>query len=348
MWEDVFLFIVDETSMLGANALAVIDERLRIITQHNVLFGGILILFVGDFYQLVPVKDIPVYQTTKLSSDKNPIVQARKVHGTLLWQELTACIILTVQHRQTDPQLLSILKNLRTNTATQRDIDTLNTRVNCHKTDAKWANAVYITPNNKDRQHLNRQAILNFANVTKQKLRTCWSKDTLARKPLPLNFQAIVDNLPPSPSIPPRFLQLGQNMPIIITRNINKSIGIINGARGTVYGYSHNEESTNNEYHSPFEHIFVTIPEITTSLPNLPPNTVPLKAVTKTFEHNHNALKFNVSRKQLPIEPAFAITTHKGMIQPMSNDINNWPLTPLCYTRSRKNPAERNYKSGGL
>ncbi|XP_065665455.1 ATP-dependent DNA helicase pif1-like [Hydra vulgaris] len=53
--EQVSLFLLDETSMIPKHALNAIDRLLKDICKNNFPFGGKIILFGGDFRQILPV-----------------------------------------------------------------------------------------------------------------------------------------------------------------------------------------------------------------------------------------------------------------------------------------------------
>jgi len=55
LFNNVVLVVIDEMSMLSPAFLAQIDARLRIVSKHDVPFGGYKVLLMGDFYQLPPV-----------------------------------------------------------------------------------------------------------------------------------------------------------------------------------------------------------------------------------------------------------------------------------------------------
>jgi ATP-dependent DNA helicase PIF1 len=61
--EVIKYFIIDEKSMVGCRMLALIDMRLRqaFPEQQNQVFGGRSVILVGDFGQLTPVLDEPMY-----------------------------------------------------------------------------------------------------------------------------------------------------------------------------------------------------------------------------------------------------------------------------------------------
>ncbi len=53
----VQLLVIDEISMLGKSIIEKLDVVFRVIRKTPKPFGGIQVLFAGDFYQLPPVKD---------------------------------------------------------------------------------------------------------------------------------------------------------------------------------------------------------------------------------------------------------------------------------------------------
>ncbi|CAG8690619.1 9574_t:CDS:2, partial [Scutellospora calospora] len=66
--QNIIYLIIDEKSMIGRRMLALINLRLRqAFPEHNnTPFGGRSIILVGDFGQLPPVLDHPMYTTTIL------------------------------------------------------------------------------------------------------------------------------------------------------------------------------------------------------------------------------------------------------------------------------------------
>jgi hypothetical protein len=113
-WVNARLLIIDEISFMGVTTMAILDQKLRVLMQnHTALFGGIHILFCGDFRQLHPFNSKPLY-SSEIS------------HQT--WVNSITCYIeLVGTHRFTEDP--AILGRLRNGLHTPSDIDAINARV---------------------------------------------------------------------------------------------------------------------------------------------------------------------------------------------------------------------------
>ena len=60
-WKDIDILIIDEVSMMSKKIFEMLDAIGKAIRKNNRPFGGIQMIFSGDFYQLPPVgnKDEP-------------------------------------------------------------------------------------------------------------------------------------------------------------------------------------------------------------------------------------------------------------------------------------------------
>ncbi|EFZ03292.1 DNA helicase PIF1, ATP-dependent [Metarhizium robertsii ARSEF 23] len=91
---DIKYLIIDAKSMLGLRQLSWIDDRLREAFPHRneEFFGGLNILFVGDFLQLFPVLQKPLYY------DKE--VQGVEIKGRNAYRHFDKSVFLKVVQRQ--------------------------------------------------------------------------------------------------------------------------------------------------------------------------------------------------------------------------------------------------------
>jgi len=92
--------IIDEVSMLGQKTLAWVDKRLRQATgaQHEPL-GGLSVLLLGDFAQLPPVGDRPLFAKSSIGGFT--------FHGYTVYRMFSTVVILTQVLRQAgaDPHI---------------------------------------------------------------------------------------------------------------------------------------------------------------------------------------------------------------------------------------------------
>jgi ATP-dependent exoDNAse (exonuclease V) alpha subunit len=96
------VLIIDEISMLGASTLQMVDQVARAVRQRPEPFGGLQVIFVGDFFQLPPI-----------------VRQGEAVEYAFMspaWQAARPLICyLTEQFRQEDELLLGLLTSIRRN-----------------------------------------------------------------------------------------------------------------------------------------------------------------------------------------------------------------------------------------
>ena len=161
-WANARLLIIDEVSFMNVHDVDNLDKKLRILTRrYNNLFGGIHILFCGDFRQLEPVTPRPLYSP---------------FHGDKKWISAINCYVeLLGLHRfSDDPEWGRILTRLRNDVYTQHDIDAINARFIQNRDDIP-RDASYCTYGNADRTAIN-------AGIFVQVLKAHYSESNTAPK----------------------------------------------------------------------------------------------------------------------------------------------------------------------
>lgn len=112
-------YIIDEMSMIGQWMLTWIDKDLRQGTgQLDTPLGGLSLILFGDFAQLPPVGDSPLFSNAPKGS--------LQVHGHTLYQLFTTTVFLEQSHRHAgfDPDAVafrSLLLRLRDGTVNHSD-----------------------------------------------------------------------------------------------------------------------------------------------------------------------------------------------------------------------------------
>lgn len=123
-WEGCKYIILDEKSMVGRRLLSKMDAWLRdaFPEKQNEMFGGCSILLLGDFGQLPPVGDLPLFNLYASDCGKPEAIMASN-KGRALYMSLTENITLDRIMRQQgeDPaavQFRQVLSNLQSMEAT--------------------------------------------------------------------------------------------------------------------------------------------------------------------------------------------------------------------------------------
>ncbi|KZS16225.1 Uncharacterized protein APZ42_018073 [Daphnia magna] len=124
---EVGILLIDEFSMITPSLFDLMEDRLRKLkVQLDKPFGGVHMIFCGDFYQLPPVGTGPIYSSHAESIGRSGIKAA---NGRRCWKTcLTDVIELKQNHRQQDPTWASALERFRINQPTQEDINLVSSR----------------------------------------------------------------------------------------------------------------------------------------------------------------------------------------------------------------------------
>jgi hypothetical protein len=110
------VLVIDEISMLSAETLDSIDMVCRAVRRNENAFGGMQVVFVGDFFQLPPVSA--------------PGSQPQFAFESRAWTAAQPLVCyLSEQHRQSDPKFLGILAAIRANSFDQDQMENLSGRI---------------------------------------------------------------------------------------------------------------------------------------------------------------------------------------------------------------------------
>ena len=135
-WRLVEYLLIDEMSMVGLNLLAKLN-RIICAAKHvdpQVPFGGVNVIFFGDYLQYRPVYDSPLHTDFSVPSKKNSIklpnekeIQQRVARSLIL--QINCVVKLTQQMRTEDLRYLELLDRLRHGKCSYDDYELLLTRV---------------------------------------------------------------------------------------------------------------------------------------------------------------------------------------------------------------------------
>jgi len=116
--------VIDEISMCRADLIDAIDKSLQIHRNNDAPFGGVQMIFIGDLHQLPPVLE------TELTALYNNYYQSPYFFHANVFKGLRLPLIsLEKIHRQTDPEFISILNNIREKKNLRATLAKLNKRL---------------------------------------------------------------------------------------------------------------------------------------------------------------------------------------------------------------------------
>ncbi len=152
---DVDLLIIDEVSMLRADLLDAIDHRMRTVRRvYDRSFGGAQLLLIGDLFQLPPVVKDEEWRVLRQWYASMHFFESRA-----LKESGYAHIELDKIFRQQDEGFIAILNNLRNNTVTKQDVETLNAHYQADIPAAESEGVITLTTHNRTADDINERAL---------------------------------------------------------------------------------------------------------------------------------------------------------------------------------------------
>ena len=282
--------IIDEMSMVGRKIFGQVDKRLRQVFPHQAdqLFGGCSCLLFGDFGQLPPVMDLPLYSTVS----RTPLSDL----GSAAYQLFDCAVVLNQVMRQSgqDPnQVLfrQILLRLRDAQLTTDDWKHLMNQTPAQVQDlAPFSSALHLHPtieavveHNITKLHASGQPVATIKAVHTGPNASKASPDDAA------GLQPIIC--------------IAHGARVMLTANLWVDVGLVNGAMGTITAICYRPGGA-----PPDLPVAVMVRLDSYSGPMLQDGTVPITPIRRTWSTSGA----QCSRLQLPLKLAWAVTIHKA------------------------------------
>ncbi|MFA5945389.1 MAG: helix-turn-helix domain-containing protein [Patescibacteria group bacterium] len=203
------VLIIDEVSMLDANTLGLVDAVLRGVKENHAAFGGMQVIFVGDFFQLPPVSRHGE-EPSEFSFTADAWHSAKPV----------VCY-LSEQHRQEDPEFLEVLSSMRTGSVPAEHKARLLAR---QQTGVSESDITKLFPHNADVDRINANELSKIPGEAKS--------FKMNDNGNPKMCEALRRGC-----LSPERLDLKKGARVMFTRN-NFEEGFVNGTTGDVEGFS--------------------------------------------------------------------------------------------------------------
>lgn len=336
LWAKGRWLIVDEVSMISAKFLSQISDRLRQAKGEDQIashlpFGGVNVIFTGDFGQLKPVRQSALYAHQLIK--RSTFAECRdgdgvsSLNGAFLWRQVSVVVKLTKNVRQqNDCAYADFLSRLRLgechvgSSGMNADIEMLRERelsklLRTHpESIAQLHDVPVIVGSRKVRDALNATLINYHARRLGQTVSLYYSKDYIRRDEVKGDLREKLWNVSSSQTED----ALGRipifcGMKVMVTTNLAISRGIVNGAEGVVQDILYTMDNEGHRYASV---VYVRVKKSGSFAHDLDVDVVPVFPERKSFEVKiltaAGVQKRNVSRIQLPLIPAYAYTDYKS------------------------------------
>ena len=159
VWNKVDILIIDEVSMMSLKLFEILDLIGKKVKKNLMKpFGGIQVVFSGDFYQLPPVGSANERDSSAFCFESE------------LWAStFDATIRLQTIYRQTDQVYSTILNQIRVGKIYKSAFDKLNERVNKPLPENSLFKPTILLPRRKDVDLINITEVKNLGDVEQTK-----------------------------------------------------------------------------------------------------------------------------------------------------------------------------------
>lgn len=148
------LMIIDEVSMVRCDVIDAVDAILRMVRKNDAPFGGVQLLLIGDLFQLPPVTK---REDWDLLSKVYP--SPYFFEATVVKQHPLLQVELKKVFRQTEPEFVDILNDIRNNQIGDARLAILNQRFDPDFKQAEGSNHIIITSHNAEANAVNNEKL---------------------------------------------------------------------------------------------------------------------------------------------------------------------------------------------
>lgn len=155
-WKTVDLLIVDEVSMMSVKLFELLEMTARLCRRNVKIFGGIQVIFTGDFYQLPPVGDESEPETCKFCFES-------PVWSRVFTNQIQLCEIF----RQTDDAYKKILNQIRIGKMTKSSVAKLHDYVGRKVDDGEKMVPTILFPIRRHVDQVNARSLARLTGIEK-------------------------------------------------------------------------------------------------------------------------------------------------------------------------------------
>ena len=250
-WRNLEILIIDEVSMMSLKILLLLDSIAKKFYKSATPFGGLQVIFTGDFYQLSPVCN------SYLEKEESMFCFEHELWNQLFVKENQ--IVLKTIFRQKDETLLKILKYIRKGQITPSTLKALETRIfNTQELNLIKKDKILtiLSPIKRDVEQINLKEYLKLDKSLEEHsyvldyidLYVKYDEDEnddekknlfalllKSNEHLKKDYEFLANNILAEKCLK---LKIGTHVMCIANINLNGELQIANGSQGTVVGFN--------------------------------------------------------------------------------------------------------------
>ncbi|OFY05848.1 MAG: hypothetical protein A2W93_14615 [Bacteroidetes bacterium GWF2_43_63] len=148
--KSIDLLVIDEISMVRADILDAVDSLLRRYRNHNLVFGGVQVLMIGDVHQLPPVVKEDEWKMLRFYYNNMYFFSSKAFANA-------SPVVIELQQifRQSDLDFILLLEKIRTNGMDANTMQLLNQRYNKHFNPSAHPGYIILTTHNSQSAEIN-------------------------------------------------------------------------------------------------------------------------------------------------------------------------------------------------
>jgi len=241
-WKKVKILVIDEISMMSKKIFNLLDKLAKIMRSNSSPFGGIQIIFTGDFFQLGPIGN-------SSEPDSGEFCFESKLWNNVFTRENH--IELKTMFRQRDPKYIEILSQIRMGELSQENVEILKKYV---KREYESNDTIVVTklyPVKSKTDYINKhmfeiieEPATKFDIVIRRNCKTYYEND----KPIDLDIlekcnslskmeiESEIEQLIVNSSCVSE-LELKRGAMVMCTVNLDMEQGICNGSQGVILDF---------------------------------------------------------------------------------------------------------------
>eukprot|EP00118_Oscarella_pearsei_P010826 m.68656 g.68656 ORF g.68656 m.68656 type:complete len:613 (+) comp35539_c0_seq2:22-1860(+) len=276
-WWQCKHLVIDEISMIDANYFDKLEGIGRAVKKSAKPFGGIQLILCGDFLQLPPVsregQEKFCFQVIQNLCIKFIVALVVLCIQAECWEEcIDITLVLKQVHRQTDVKFIKILQRLRIGRCPDVIVDLMRSTCD-NKIEHDGIKATRLSTHNESVELINNTELTKLPGES----RTFIAVDS---EVFPTDKDCAIKSK----------LELKPGAQVMLTKNLDVSRGLVNGARGVVVEFSAKQRNA-------------PVVKFASG------QTIVIKPEKWTFGMKSGV---PVTRRQLPLKLAWALSIHKS------------------------------------